>query len=65
MVRKPSIQGFQLFDSLIDIVLSLEFCLDISILQMVIFDKIVDIEIEPALVCVQSQHTSISSSLLS
>ena len=50
MVRKLSIHGFRLFDSSIDIVLSFEFRHDISILQMVIFVKVVDFEIQPALV---------------
>ena len=44
------IQGFQLFDSSIDIVLTLiDFGQDITILKMAIFDKVDYIEIEPAL----------------
>ena len=42
-------QGFQLFDSSIDIVLTFDFGQDITILKMAIFDKVDYIEIEPAL----------------
>ena len=42
-----SIQGFQLFDGLIDIVLTFGFCHDIAILKMANFEKVDDIEMEP------------------
>ena len=43
------IQGFQLFDSLIDIVLTFGFGHDIAILKMAIFNKVDYIDLEPAL----------------
>ena len=44
------IQGFRLFDSAIDIVLTLEFGHNITILKMAYSYKVDCIEIEPALV---------------
>ena len=49
MVRIFSIQCLQLFNSLIDTVLTFEFGHDITILKIAIFDKVDHIEIEPAL----------------
>ena len=49
MVITFSIQGFRLFNSLIDIVLIFEFGHDISILKVTIFGKVDDIEFQPAL----------------
>ena len=48
-MRIFSIQGFWLFDSLIDIVLTFEFGHDIAVLKMAIFDEVDYIEIDPAL----------------
>ena len=48
--RISSIQGFRLFYSLIDIILTFEFGHDITILKMTIFDNVDYIDIEPALV---------------
>ena len=42
------IQGFRLFDSSIDIVLTFEFGHTITLLKMAIFHKVDYIEIEPA-----------------
>ena len=50
MVRKFSIQGFWLFGSSIDVVLTFEFGQDTTILKIAIFDKIDYIEIEPVLI---------------
>ena len=44
------LHGIRLFDSSIDIVLTFGFGHDIAILKMAIFDKVDDIETEPALV---------------
>ena len=44
------IQRFQLFDCLIDIVLTFGFGLDITILKMAIFDEVDYIDIEPVLI---------------
>ena len=49
MVRIFLIQGFCLFESLIDIVLTFEFGHDIPTLKMAIFDRVEHIEIEPEL----------------
>ena len=48
-MRKFLLKGFQLFDIPIDIVLTFEFCIDITIWEMTIFDKVDYIRIEPAL----------------
>ena len=48
--EKILIQGFWLFGSSIDIVLTFEFGHDFTTLKMAIFDKIDYIEIKPALV---------------
>ena len=45
MVRIFSIQGFRLFDSSIEIILTFEFGHNITILKMAIFDKVDYIEI--------------------
>ena len=50
-MRKYSTWGFQFFDNSIDTVLNFEFCQDITIWKMTIFDKVDYFEIEPALVC--------------
>ena len=50
---KFSIYGFRLFDILIDIVLTLEFCHNITIWKMTIFDEVQYIEIESALGCLE------------
>ena len=54
MVRIFLIQGFLLFDSSLGIVLTFEFGHDIIILKMAIFDRVDNIEIEPALACTVS-----------
>ena len=48
MVRILSIQGFRLFDSAIDIILTFGFGHDIVILKMAIFVNSSYIDIEPA-----------------
>ena len=45
-----SIQGFQLLDGSIAIVLTFGFCHDIAILKMAKFDKVDDIDIEPTII---------------
>ena len=47
--RKLSVKGFWLFNILIDIVLTFEFCHDITVWKMTIFDKGNYFEMEPAL----------------
>ena len=44
-MRKGSIEGFQLFDISISIVLTFELCHDITIWKMTIFGKVDSIEI--------------------
>ena len=50
---KFSIYGFRLFDVLIDVVSTFEFCHNITMWKMVIFDKVDYIEIESALGCLE------------
>ena len=57
MVRIFSIQGFRLFDSSINILLTFEFGHYISTLRMAIFDKVDYIEIEPALIAYYDRQT--------
>ena len=52
------IQGFRLFDSSIDIVLTFEFGHYITILKMAIFDKVDYIDIEPALQYMYREQSS-------
>mgnify|MGYP001796241232 CR=1 FL=1 len=50
-VRKSWTQGLRLFDRSIYIALTFEFGHYTSLLKKAIFDKVYNIEIEPALVC--------------
>ena len=54
IVRLFSIQGFRLFNSSTNIVLTFELGHDITILKMAIFDEVDSIGIEPRLVCTDS-----------
>ena len=57
------IHSFQLFDSLIDIVLTFEFGHDITILKMAIFTDADYIDIQPALVYRTSQQKKLADKL--